>query len=901
MFLGDSEHKEANTFEQFLAEHSGHSNAFTSQENTNYYYKVSPDKLEESLHRFSLLLSNPLLELQSLQREYHAIQSEFLKDKLESARQVWRLIKHMANPSHPFHRLSPGNLETLQNLQNSSVIKEFHSKHYYPENMRCVVYGREDSQDLLEMSRKCFSKLTNMKPRSDSDQEKGWVSAYPSERLGVWVDYQPLREGNDLDMVWPVTGASRCGLGSAVHVLSERHPKSALASLKRQGLATSLTWSIVISTASFSLVRVNVGLTQLGATSISTVVNLIFGQVLMLKTDSVTAMKSWLAKIHQESIQSFINHENAGVHHFAKSLSSRMSRVLHPAFYLGAPTQVPTVSCLMLALQSITSNNSIMLAGLSGRGHTHTDKEPWYGIPYTTTPLSDRDLASSTNKFDIWPPPPLRTKLPKTFPLFERDVEQHYWPTKIQDERALTVWWQQDFTFHVPKIEMMLWIYGQYEHYTPREVALHYLLAEMIRDQVQDLTQPPGYSTQIHYQSSSGLVVTLSGYSDQDQIYRCIKDLVLVLTALDMTQWSRFRYVVKYKAHRDLIRSDYAEAYKHPLYKSRVLLEKNVAPLHEILRELDEVTLESFRTFYKRFWENVGCRALIYGNVVRSMAEQYSLALKPIALRTQISEHKVEPPFHPTLQYPPGTYYTITPYPNSEETASVADLTLILGPTPWNSDTVESGEELFTRTVLARLAAALLSEPAFIELRTRQQLGYSVFTKYISHFGIDYVHMCVQGSEHSAVQIAESVLAFLQSYREELVSLLQEGEKTSAHWIRVINSVRRDLLVKPATQRALVSELASELFSPDAEADRADMLVAALERATPRDFLHFYDEYILGARSRRIISLAQSKSRRWSLDSFSEQFQYLDFSNKTDTIPPFLYWHFSYLGLEMGK
>ncbi|XP_063676317.1 insulin-degrading enzyme-like [Bolinopsis microptera] len=213
LFLGDSEHKEANTFEQFLAEHSGHSNAFTSQENTNYYYKVSPDKLEESLHRFSLLLSHPLLELESLQREYHAIQSEFLKDKLESARQVWRLIKHMANPSHPFHRLSPGNLETLQNLQHSSVIKEFHSKHYYPENMRCVVYGREDSQDLLEMSRKCFSKLTNMKPRSEPDQEKGWVSAYPEERLGVWVDYEPLREGNDLDMIWPVTGASRCGLG----------------------------------------------------------------------------------------------------------------------------------------------------------------------------------------------------------------------------------------------------------------------------------------------------------------------------------------------------------------------------------------------------------------------------------------------------------------------------------------------------------------------------------------------------------------------------------------------------------------------------------------------------------------------------------------------------------------
>ena len=904
MFLGDSEHSEANTFEQFLAEHSGHSNAFTSQENTNYYYKISPDKLEDSLQRFTSLLSSPLLQLDVLQREYHAIQSEYLKDKLESARQVWRLVKHLANSVHPFHRLSPGNLDTLQNLKNSSVIREFHSKFYFAENMKCVVYGREDPQDLLEMSRKHFQKITNKKSRSEPDQQTGSILAYPSENLGVWVDYQLLREGSTLDIMWPITGNSRCGLGAAMHVLSERHPRSVLALLKKQGLATSLSWSIVISTSSFTLVKVNVQLTKVGGEKSADVAKLIFRQIEVMKVATTSAVKSWLVAVHQQSLQGFINYQTPEVHHFTKTLSSRMSRILHPAYYLGAPTQTTSSYCLFQAIHELSPNNSIMLFGSSDSGRVYRNTETWYGIPYTVTKLDIGYLAnmfstSTESKLFILPPPAARAKIPRTFPLFGRDLEQDYWPTKVHDDRGLTVWWQQDFTFHIPKIDMVLWIYGQYEHYTPRDTALHYLLAEMIRDQIQDLIQPPGHSVQIYYQTSSGLILTLTGYSDHEQISKTLRDLVGVLTRLDMSQISRFEHVVKYKAHRDLARSDYAEAYKHPLYKSRVLLEKNVAPLDQIMAELEKITQESFGMFYNKFWGNVGCRVLVYGNVLKSMAQWYGLLLRPVTQRTSTSERKVDPPFHPTLQYPQGTYYTITHYPNSKETASVADLTIILGPTPWNSDKIEPGQDLFTRTVLARVAATILSEPAFIDLRTRQQLGYSVFTKYVPHFGVDYIHMCVQGSEHSAQEIATSVLQFLKDYRSVLTTQLSTD--SSPHWNRVLSSVRRDILVKPSSQAALARELASELFSPDSEPDRADMLVAALDNVSPKMLLRFYDEYILGSKSRRIVSLAQSGSREWNMESFAKKFQYLDLNNKTELVPPFLYWHFTYLGLEMGK
>ncbi len=42
-------------FLQFLNEHGGGSNAFTSGEHTNYYFDVSPDHLNGALDRYCLI------------------------------------------------------------------------------------------------------------------------------------------------------------------------------------------------------------------------------------------------------------------------------------------------------------------------------------------------------------------------------------------------------------------------------------------------------------------------------------------------------------------------------------------------------------------------------------------------------------------------------------------------------------------------------------------------------------------------------------------------------------------------------------------------------------------------------------------------------------------------------
>lgn len=51
LFLGTKKYPKENEYSQFLSEHAGSSNAFTSAEHTNYYFDVSHEHLQGALDR----------------------------------------------------------------------------------------------------------------------------------------------------------------------------------------------------------------------------------------------------------------------------------------------------------------------------------------------------------------------------------------------------------------------------------------------------------------------------------------------------------------------------------------------------------------------------------------------------------------------------------------------------------------------------------------------------------------------------------------------------------------------------------------------------------------------------------------------------------------------------------
>jgi len=76
LFLGTETYPDENSYAAFLSAHGGTSNAYTSTENTNYYFDVTHSHLTEALDRFSAFFKCPLFTPSCVQRELNAVHNE---------------------------------------------------------------------------------------------------------------------------------------------------------------------------------------------------------------------------------------------------------------------------------------------------------------------------------------------------------------------------------------------------------------------------------------------------------------------------------------------------------------------------------------------------------------------------------------------------------------------------------------------------------------------------------------------------------------------------------------------------------------------------------------------------------------------------------------------------------
>ena len=54
LFLGNSKYQQENEYQNYVQSHGGMTNAFTTFENTNYYFDVSWEYLEPTLDRYTI-------------------------------------------------------------------------------------------------------------------------------------------------------------------------------------------------------------------------------------------------------------------------------------------------------------------------------------------------------------------------------------------------------------------------------------------------------------------------------------------------------------------------------------------------------------------------------------------------------------------------------------------------------------------------------------------------------------------------------------------------------------------------------------------------------------------------------------------------------------------------------
>ncbi|KAF0302881.1 Insulin-degrading enzyme [Amphibalanus amphitrite] len=126
LFMGTKKYPNEAEYTKFLNDHGGSSNAYTSNDETNYHFDVAPEHFKGALDRFAQFFISPLFDESSTEREMNAVHSEHEKNV---ANDQWRLMRVQSStlrPGHPHCKFSTGNRETLNQPDVRERLLQFH-------------------------------------------------------------------------------------------------------------------------------------------------------------------------------------------------------------------------------------------------------------------------------------------------------------------------------------------------------------------------------------------------------------------------------------------------------------------------------------------------------------------------------------------------------------------------------------------------------------------------------------------------------------------------------------------------------------------------------------------------------------------------------------------------------
>ena len=183
---------------QYLSKHAGSSNAYTSLEETNFFFEVSHSAFEGALDRFARFFIDPLMADSSSERQLNAVCSEHSKNLQNDAWRKYQLTKHLAKPGHPYNKFSTGNKESLSNPNLREMLFNFYNSKYSANLMKLVVYGQSDIDVLTKSVEEKFAEVKNQKFAKFQLQEH----PYDEKTLKHLVKLVPVKDKKTLDICW---------------------------------------------------------------------------------------------------------------------------------------------------------------------------------------------------------------------------------------------------------------------------------------------------------------------------------------------------------------------------------------------------------------------------------------------------------------------------------------------------------------------------------------------------------------------------------------------------------------------------------------------------------------------------------------------------------------------------
>ncbi|XP_063628856.1 nardilysin-like [Cydia splendana] len=822
VFMGSEKYPKENEFDAFIKKKGGSDNASTDCEVTTFYFEIQEKHLPHAMDMFSQFFVSPLMMKEAMQREREAIQSEFAIAAPSDSNRKDQLLSSLFPEGHPARTFTWGNLKSLKDMvEDDHLYKaahEFRRRHYSAHRMTLAVQARMDLETLEKYVINTFGQIhTNKLPGDDFTDYMFRPDLVTPEFRSIYY-VKPVSDTTEVHLTWSMRSLIS-EYESKPHqyisyLLGHEGKGSLLSYLRKKvwalGIYTGNSESGIDYTSMYSLFSTQVVLTKDGLDHIDEVLEAIFSYINMLKHLGPSERVYDEIKTIEET--SFRFEEESQPADYVESLAENM-HFYPPEHYITGDRLYykydPKGIREVLECMSADSVNIMILSNKHSKKIDYDAKEKWFGTeyrreavpsawlerwlnvaPYSQFHIPDKNIYL-TSDFSLVPPPQPYLDAAKELGIdlansSAKDIYKRTQkrgdqttilskddlmatvnnfrldqPNLLRKNKHMELWYKPDFKFRFPTALLYFYFITPLSLKSPREACLLDLWTDVLQQGLKEEVYPANMADLSHslYVSDKGLTLKVSGYSQN-------LHLLVELVSREMTQTSAMLTAPLFEAVRDVRARSYHNVLikPHKLAKDvrmNILLEPYISP-RDKASIVHNITLDELKDFSKQLLSKLYLQVLIQGNMKWDRAIRISENVLSTIKWEGLAENEL-----PNLQ--------VHQLPLGEKKIRV----MSLNPESTNSIVTNYYQgEATTRQDTATLEVLMMvmEEPVFDVLRTKEQLGYSVFSMMRYTFGVLGVSVTVntQADKFSVSHVDSRIEAFMKKFSRDVRRL---GEK----------------------------------------------------------------------------------------------------------------------------
>lgn len=789
IFMGSTKYPNINKFMQYINKNGGSTNAYTSFNNTNYYFNIISSKFKKAIDIFYNLLYSPLFDINYINKEMNAVNSEHSKNILDDNWRLMEILKYTSSHSHPFSKFGTGTLNTLKNAY--TPLLKFYKTYYSSNIMKLVIHTNISSNIIEKLINKTFSNLKNhnITPKIPTS----------SPLSPKFIKMNPINNSNTLHIFFQLKSTisyfKSKPLNILLYIFNHQGTNTYGDMLLKKKLCTDYLVSPISDDLNNTILHFEYELTDKGLKKYPFIINQLNYYITLIKTANLAQFYDEQKILNQIMFDTM---EKTGSFQFINNIQENfinypIKYLLYAPFcYLKYDPKLLKELLNEMTIQTVILNSSNKI--------NPTDKEPYYNIDFEELPLT----FPPTSKYPLYLPTKnnyiptnIHNKGPKTL-----------YPTLLISEPNFQVYYKSNSEFiTIPRTIYSIILYSKNIYSTIENYISYNLYINLLMFQLNSKLYYANFANSHFYINIKREYIQIYITSYNDVIIQILKDILTTIPNEKYFNYIKDEYKTYLKniSHKSLIKISLLYACKKilPIYydhESQLKIIDNITPLRPIP-------------------DNI--KIFIYGNIKSHIIDQ-SIKLIKSAFKTSMpSLQSSMPSLQSSISNNNDLIYNFKTTKNNYSTYVLYKI---------SNQTNEN-------TVLLSLFLNIISEDFFYKLRSKKQYGYIVRASNIKLGNLSnetlYITFYIQSPNYTPDILYKEIKKFVNKINitTKLFNLSKDN-------------LNKKYSEPFKNQKTYYNYLCEQIINGKEEYNQLENLKKVLEKTTYEDLIKFYKKYL---------------------------------------------------------